>query len=88
MSLPEWPEKDPIFHAPGLVDIGGHEYESCPVCHAYERARADAAMARLRVAVDGLEETLYDLIDSGKGGRAQEIAELIRAIGELPKVDE
>ena len=54
-DLLPWPERPPIHHEPGPVEVGGYEYDSCPICHAYERARADAAIARLRKAVEALQ---------------------------------
>jgi hypothetical protein len=81
-NLPAWPERDPIHHAPGAVEVGGYEYDSCPTCHAYERARYLAAMARLRVAVEALSEI------ADNPGRenifAREAQDALAAIGDLP----
>ncbi len=48
-TMPAWP--DPNDYCEGTDSL----YEESQQCLRYERARADAAMARLRVAVEALE---------------------------------
>lgn len=65
-QLPPWPEVEPFE---------SHETESRKFS-TYHRARADAAMARLRIAVKALEGCT-----GGWGGLADKA---LREIGELP----
>lgn len=71
--LPAWPEKPQPYHG-DVAGIADSHY-------SYERARAEAAISRLRVAVSGLRE----LLDASIEETLDEIAKRVLAeIGPLP----
>lgn len=77
-EMPKWPEK------PEHLGLANPVY-----WEAYERARAEAALARLRVAVKALE-SLRDLAQAIVGEsctyEVERISdEAIQAIGEIPE---
>ena len=74
-KLPEWPERRWV----GIDETDhGEPWDTI----RYERARADAAMARLRVAVEALD--LMEGSDELSNEQRRWIREALAAIGPLP----
>jgi hypothetical protein len=71
---------------PKAEDYGFADEEEEPGCleEAYERARADAAMDRLRVAVEALKNLSAGYDSYGFTG----VRKALESIGELPDVRE
>lgn len=79
IKLPEWPQADNFAFE--CVD-GDVIFDR----ESYERARADAAMARLRVAVEAMKQAQVDVrnLDRHYGDTADDIKMALAAIGDLP----
>lgn len=71
-KMPEWP----LPRAINLLEVG--PYEALAMSYSDERARADAAIARLKVAVEALE--FYVRLHEGKLA-----GDTLDLIGEIPE---
>jgi cell division protein FtsB len=72
-----WPKADDFGYA-------FDELSAKDAALRFQRARADAAMERLRVAVEALQEAVPALHDGGHHAMAEQAEEALQEIGELP----
>jgi hypothetical protein len=81
MSLPKWPEKRDF--APIQFGDGSYMWGNGSCATDYERARAEAAIARLKVAVDAMKEirAVHPLMHNG-GNWDKFVDGILEQIGE------
>lgn len=81
-KVPEWPDKPKLpVNTPWREDVN--------VLYDYERARAEAALARLMVAVNTLERIRREVDNSEEDGDSLDyvscwVREALSTIGEVP----
>jgi hypothetical protein len=75
MTLLPWPALPPL-----VTGLSVHLQRELTI---YERARADAALQRLRVAVEALQ-SLGQGLGCKRGDSVVSVGELLTAIGDLP----
>jgi hypothetical protein len=81
-QIPKWPNPDDFYPPAHLIPPGSSPTERDML--KYERARADAAIARLKLTVEALD-SLGRGLGCQFGGEVVSVAEALRKIGPIPE---